>query len=649
MIHPLVVLLILSVVLTTTTPAAAAAAAAVATMTAFALVPSQVPGASSSRGRRIATTRPTGGKKDGSVVASSSGDDADSEAGDLVVYGGAALVSSPRAVGGGGGGGGGSSAAAASSSSSSSSSKKKTKTNRNKKRMTMPKTGNLPDVHWRAISMSHLRCHPNFIPLPPPSDIRALPTREHVRLFRQDSWQWDYLHAGRCTTSQASSALGFLEPESARFLGIPRSLQRGGSSAWDRLRQIPEGDQSLGGLEAALCERPGGDVGDGGDGGGGGPPRSRRPGPREPERLWIPASGLRRAASDDATSTASGKPFPFAAKYVPGLSRDDLRLRRLRASSGGGGDRHGGGAPPSPIRTRMQWGNAQEATSILTALNHFVGADGRTIVREVGMCGAAFDDDGSDDPLLRGVRIGASPDAIVCHGNGTVEVLEVKNHCPFVWNRVSPTTGGRRNGGHRAGKKRGKQQRRSVRGENDDEPRGDGEGDDDDRPPKHFLVRDFELERRIPSVYLPQLMMEMLCVGNSVDLDDQPPAGSPPSSPACASAVMVRQTATRGAILLRLRRDEGWINEMKYWLGQFQIRYVKTGKIPDDNFFWNDDPSSRYRKFLSRTKELSEKVEFVAYIDHGRIQRMLMERGAGGGGGGEIPLFLDRIDDGEEG
>jgi hypothetical protein len=66
-------------------------------------------------------------------------------------------------------------------------------------------------VHWRAITMSHLRCHPNFRPLPPPSMISELPSREHVRFFRQDSWQWDYLHAGRCTTSQCSSALGFLE------------------------------------------------------------------------------------------------------------------------------------------------------------------------------------------------------------------------------------------------------------------------------------------------------------------------------------------------------------------------------------------------------------------------------------------------------
>ena len=95
--------------------------------------------------------------------------------------------------------------------SSSSLSSKKKKTNRDKKRMSIPKTGNLPDVHWRAISMSHLRSHPNFQPLPPPSMISKLPTREHVRYFRQDSWQWDYLHAGRCTTSQCSSALGFLE------------------------------------------------------------------------------------------------------------------------------------------------------------------------------------------------------------------------------------------------------------------------------------------------------------------------------------------------------------------------------------------------------------------------------------------------------
>lgn len=139
-------------------------------------------------------------------------------------------------------------------------------------------------------------------------------------------------------------------------------------------------------------------------------------------------------------------------------------------------------------------------------------------------------------------------------------------------------------------------------------------------------------------VYIPQLMMEMVCVGDSVHLDEENESKS--TSPACKSAVMVRQTATKGAILLRLNRDEEWIDEMKYFIGRFQVEYVKTGIIPEENFFWNDDPNSRYRKFLQRTLELSQSVEQVAFIEHAGIQRMVMERGVGS----EVPLFLDRVD-----
>ena len=99
--------------------------------------------------------------------------------------------------------------------------------------------------------MDHLRSHPNFQPLPPPSMINKLPTKEHVRYFRQDSWQWDWLHTGRCTTSQTAAALGFLEPKAAQFLGIPRSLRRGGVGAWHRLQQkVP--DESLEEIEQIL-------------------------------------------------------------------------------------------------------------------------------------------------------------------------------------------------------------------------------------------------------------------------------------------------------------------------------------------------------------------------------------------------------------
>jgi len=283
------------------------------------------------------------------------------------------------------------------------------------------------------------------------------------------------------------------------------------------------------------------------------------------------------------------------------------------------------------MKARMQWGNAQEATSILTALNYFCSTDRNTVVHEVGMCGAEFDDE--TDDTLQGVKIGASPDAIICHGNGIVEVLEVKNHCPFVWNRVSPHFTGVKKKNNNSKKKKNGKKKKTDEKNNADERREDRE------VPKHYLIRDFQLERQIPPMYIPQLMMEMLCVGDSVNLDQ--PSESKQSSPICTSAVMVRQTATKGAILLRLKRDEEWIQEMKYYLGEFQMRYVKTGKIPNDNFFWDDDPSSRYRKFLQRTKDLSNGVEQIAFIDHGRIQRAVIERGVKG----EVPLFLDRVEE----
>ncbi|KAL7543939.1 hypothetical protein ACHAXR_013333 [Thalassiosira sp. AJA248-18] len=595
MIYPLILLLLFDKTIAIMT-ATAITGIMGASSPAFALIPSQVPDA-----------RHGIPKKERSVLhAHAEENDVDSmTGGDKVVY--SPTMPSP------------SDAPSIASSSGSS----KNNDNHKKKKLPLPRKGNLPDVHWRAISMTHLRSHPNFQPLPPPSMINALPTKEHVRYFRQDSWQWDYLHTGRCTTSQAASALGFLEPKAARFLGIPRSLQRGGTSAWDRLRQAPEDDQSLDAMEQILCEGRSSALDNEDEVVG-----SWRPGAKESDRLWVPASRLR-------ASPTRTKPFPFAAKYIPALTYDELYQRRLYL------DQHH--LSPSPMKTRMQWGNAQEATSILTALNYFCGEDSKTTIHETGMCGAGFDD-AIDDPL-QGVKIGASPDALICHGNGTVEILEVKNHCPFVWNRISPHYAKTKNRHSNRKNKKGKKHKKKkdaqqIESGNADEDQKIDHQRNETGIPKHYVIRDFQLERKIPPVYIPQLMMEMLCVGDAVNLDETKSS----STPVCTSAIMVRQTATKGAILLRLQRDEEWIQEMKYWLGKFQVQYVETGTIPPDNFFYEHDPNSRYNKFLQRTKELSECVEQVAFVDHGRIQRMVLERGVGG----EVPLFLDRIDMGRD-
>ena len=129
------------------------------------------------------------------------------------------------------------------------------------------------------------------------------------------------------------------------------------------------------------------------------------------------------------------------------------------------------------------------------------------------------------------------------------------------------------------------------------------------------------MKSSVPPAYIPQLMMEMMCLG-----DD------------CRSAVMCRQTATNGAIIVRLRRDDEWIAEMIFWLERFVDEYVQKDEPPQPNFFWFDDDkhiSKRYQKFVNRTKEISDEVELVKAIPHGSIQRAL------GYEGERLPLFLD--------
>lgn len=397
--------------------------------------------------------------------------------------------------------------------------------------------------------MEHLRSHPLYTPLPHADTIKTINSLEEVRIFRQDSWQWDALHRGRCTTSQAAPALGLLEPSAAKALGIPRSLQKGCMGAFHRLSQPAL--RTLEEMNEVLCT-----------GGNGGDKKLRQ--------VWRSMEKRR------------GRTYPFAAKYVPTLTKEELDARRKEAE-------HYMNNISSPMRVRMAWGNAQEATSILTALNYFSKHDPGLKIREVGMCGAGLalnitdSSDGSSPPRL---IVGASPDSVIQHSNGTLEVLEVKNHCPFVpsdWKWGSKTQ---------------KKKKKKF-------------GD--------YRIRELPLQFSVPAAYIPQLMMEMLSCGQN-----------------CRSAIMVRQTATCGAVILRMHRDDEWIEEMIYWLYRFMVEYVEEESPPPPNFFWDgDEESNRYRKFIRRTKRISEEVEVVAHVKNNDIQRVL------GANGLKLPLFLD--------
>ena len=394
----------------------------------------------------------------------------------------------------------------------------------------------------RAISMDHLRLHPLFEALP--HEVQSIKTLEDVKQFRQDTWQWDALHQGRCTTSQAEAALGFLEPKTAALLEIPRSLRNKNRSheAYNRLQQPAL--RTIHDMVTNLIENETFDF------------TQSRDKHQEDQGVWQKMNNHHSADNADTRPQYYylQKKYPFAARYIPTLTRDELYKRKQRIEK----------RPyRSSLQARMSWGTAQEPTAILTALNYlYNNVDSNIKVEEVGMCGASIQ---TETDLL----IGASPDAVIRYPNGTLEALEVKNHCPFI----------------------------SFSGKN-----------------KKFSIRHFELEGTVPNVYIPQLMMEMYCLGN-----------------ACQSGLMVRQTATNGAIILRIHRNDTWLNEMMYWLQEFYSRYVLPQKPPEDNFFWNEP---RYQQFIQSTKN-DIQIDVVDTIPHSSIQRVLSSNKE------FLPLFLD--------
>jgi hypothetical protein len=418
-------------------------------------------------------------------------------------------------------------------------------------------TGNLPDIQWRHIPMEHLRHHPNFVPLPPPESITCLSSLEDVRRFRQESWQWDELHAGRCTTSQAVAALGFLEPLAAEYLGIPRGWRRGGQGAFYRLSKPAL--RTLEEMSAVLCgNNPTLDQG------------------ILLDEVELVETTIPLKATTNNTYWSTPKRFPFAAKYTVPITEQVRQHRRNQAKVYTQ-------SPTIQSSIRMLWGNIQEATALLTAVNYFWKQDRGIVLKEVGMCGAGLALNHST-----GLLVGATPDALLVHPDGTVEAVEVKNHCPFIPNS-SPAphsaTGNRR---HKTGR---------------------------------FRISRMELSHGVMPQYVPQLMMEMLCVGQ-----------------ACKSAIMVRQTALNGALILRVHRDDEWIDEMVYWLNRFHDDFVSRNLPPPPNFFYESDIAAdrtRYKAFLEFTKRLESKVEVLAHVPNDEVQRAVGSISSSGN------LFLD--------
>lgn len=388
----------------------------------------------------------------------------------------------------------------------------------------------VPNVLWLHVPEEHLRAHPEFQPLPPPQTITRIKSWADLKLFRQDSWQWNTMHEGRLTTSKAAAVMGILEQGPAYRLHIPKSLWSSdkalnafhhlcGATAFRTLREagqvlIDQPEDQISNAEYL---------------------RSLKDLRKRVWRPWASTKGFDWKLCSDSCV--------WAAEYVNVVQKKPLQ--------------------DFGTHVRMIWGNVHEATGVLVALNYFHSSKWK--VSECGMFpGEALLERLSEKTTFIGKRhmfklkklhdlgcpIGATPDGIITHPDGTVEALEVKNHCPFwyKWNE------------------------------------------------KKTVISDRSPTENVPSWTVPQLQLEMFCIGIH-----------------CRSVVLVRLTATKGAVIIRLRRDDDFISFMLSRFIKFYSTFVRRNRRPTKNFLSQDDP------IVSAV--LKQKGELVAKVPHEMIQR----------------------------
>lgn len=163
--------------------------------------------------------------------------------------------------------------------------------------------------------------------------------------------------------------------------------------------------------------------------------------------------------------------------------------------------------------------------------------------------------------------LGASPDAALQYADGYVEVVEVKNHAPF---RTRERSGYPSNSNQTA-----------------------------------FEVNDGGPAESIAPWHVPQLQFEMLCSGKE-----------------CISSVFCSLSATRGASLFQLKRDDRYISDMLKLIRQFHRRYVLTRFQPPSDFWHIESPSDvDYDGFLKRTLELAKEAKTLYRVHHDDVQR----------------------------
>lgn len=90
--------------------------------------------------------------------------------------------------------------------------------------------------------------------------------------------------------------------------------------------------------------------------------------------------------------------------------------------------------------------------------------------------------------------------------------------------------------------------------------------------------------------------------------------------PSCTGAVLVSLSATKGATLFRVKRNDEFIFQMMTWIQKFHKKYILNNSkiIPTENYFLKDQG---YLEFLDLTMKICAESKIIANIDNSDIQR----------------------------
>jgi hypothetical protein len=409
---------------------------------------------------------------------------------------------------------------------------------------------------WVYIPEDHLRAHPLYKQLPVVESIRKLNSFSDLSLFRQSSLQWNLMHTGRLTTSRAAGATGMLEKKHARKLGIPDSLSGNGKArqSFFHLRDASVFVDLLG-AEKFLCglvESNNSDI---------------HKNDVETKLLIKQneeyVSTLEKSLWTKHDEKKNGKKFAY--NYMRNNDKNNVNKKQNAYNK----------------YNRMAYGNIQEPTAILVALNHFYKYN--YTIHECGMYAGeallekydnhinnvntkqAKHDTKSNistyselqmkqiemlkELLKIGCRIGASPDGIIKNNKNQndVQALEVKNHLNL--NKQAYAT--------------------------------------------------FE---SMSTWYVVQLQLEMFCIG-----------------PNCKSAILVRLSSTKGAVIFKMKRDDEYILMMLKRFQIFYSKFVLTKTPPPSNFDYED---ALLQRFVEKTNNIAKsKTSIVKRLWPNQIQR----------------------------